>query len=181
MENFMANLKQDVSVPTLSIRNEGKVPGSVNESPQRPESFSEQIPIFPAAFKFPEKPTGSVYKYHRPTDGLIRGQVFPNPGIDLVSFDDELKVGVGKGIEQEDTFNFGKTVLPVEYGVLCDLEDSAHHIQSLPLGSSALYHTNDETEGFSETHQKRIDCLGKKSSALTLHWKIVLCPCFRVW
>jgi hypothetical protein len=166
MENFMANLKQDVSVPTLSIRNQGKVPGSVNESPQCLEGFPEQIPIFPAAFKLPEKPTGPVHKYHRPTDGLIRGQVFPNPGIDLIPFDDELKEVVEQGIEQEDIFNFGKTVLPVEYGVLCDLEDSAHRIQSQSLGSD-LDNSNDETEGFSESDQKSVDRLGKIPPALS--------------
>lgn len=166
MENFMTNFKQEVTVPAFPIRNQGEVPGSVNESPRRPESFSEQIPIFPAAFRFPEKPAGPVHEYYRPSSGLIRGQVFPNPGIDLIPFDDKLKAGVYQGIKQEDTFDFGKTVLPVEYGVLGGIRRSAHRIQSQSPGSG-LYNLNDETEGFSKTGQESVDRPGKIPPALS--------------
>ena len=101
MEKLMADLEQDVTIPSFSVRDQGEVRRLGNELTQGPEGFPEEQAILPAAPELPQEAAGPVHKHHGPPEGLIGGHVFLNPCVDLVSFDSELEVTVEQSVEHQ--------------------------------------------------------------------------------
>ena len=103
-QGLTTELKQETTISSLAIRQQGEIAGLLDDLAQESYSFFKQLTVFPSTVHVPQKTGRPIHEDNGPSLRLVRRDLLMDSRVEFISFNDLWEKLVGQGKQQQRFF-----------------------------------------------------------------------------